>query len=349
MKTINSLALLAFIITLTAYFMSAGTVTAQSETGGDRTIVDLLPAKRQASPLQVMDAKPIQAPTPEEPNPLLDAVMAGNLCALEELKQKNYTPDKKDFAALKAAIDPSPAFAELLAENGPALATAEPKKKYSHKPARLLWALRLSGQSFIGSAPENLPEARKQLLELEKEDPSNAALPFFRLGVEKKLNLDAKVLAETESKIGDGSDFDLYMDDLVTELNQAKWQSPTAHRLIEHIGYFAVPTPNLYDGVSALQNSTTLSEDSRNRIVAVMKQRALRSTPNSFNRDMNAEIFENARSLGKDYMAPSIYQMALERERALGIEAPNFPYFKSGADCDSRPYEDYFFTNRGKY
>jgi hypothetical protein len=349
MKAINTLALVAFVITLTAYFMSAGTASAPAESGGDRTVTDLLPTRRQPAPVKAEIKQPAAKQT-AEPNPVLDIIQSGNICALEaNRKKKNFMTDKQDFAALAAVIDPSPGLAEFLSATGPILATEAPKKKYTSRAARLAWAMRLAGNNTLASVPEDLKESRKLLLELEKEDPANSALPFLRLGIEKKMQLDPKELAETENKISDGSDFNTYFEDLGEELESASWQNTITYRFVEHMGYYVLPSLNLYDGTSALQTSTTLSPDAKKRIVLTMKQRALRAKLPFTGRNFNADVYENARSLDHDEQEQSIYQLSAEQSHNLGIEPLNFPSIISSPECDSRDYEEYYYANKGRH
>ncbi|MGZ3711915.1 MAG: hypothetical protein ACXVBE_09165 [Bdellovibrionota bacterium] len=361
MKAINTLALAAFMITLLGYFFTAGSKSAPAESGGDRTVTDMLPLKRQASP--VID-KVVEAPKPLKaqvgPNPILEALNNNDACQVAALKTKNYNVDKNDMQALVQTIDPSPALAEFLSENGPQMAAAEPTKKFAHKSSRLFWALRLSGitSSNFAGLPEDLNGARKILLELEKQDSGNGALPFFRLQIEKKLNFESKILADTAQKIASASEFNTYQDEIAAEFTKASWQSPAHYRLFQQIGYYALPSLNYYESVSilkALEKSGDFDRAAMMNIATLMEEKALRSNALVESREYSGEEYEMGRLLGnQENTLPGIYKISADRATARDLKPLEFPYLplaneSTDTPCDSRAFDEYFYANRGRY
>lgn len=180
--------------------------------------------------------------TETKPSPLVAAIKNDQLCELlSQLDDENIINENhiSEFLELMGA---SEELQKLFAKDGPIYGNSDLNlgKTVAEK---FVFALRLSGMVSI-QAPKSQDDkrARKILLDLEKEEPGNAAFPFFRFAIEQR-NPDWKEESEkTLQSLKEKSYFQSYLFSLVQDLHSQKWRSATYHfSLSQFLDYARIP------------------------------------------------------------------------------------------------------------
>ncbi|MBX3020901.1 MAG: hypothetical protein KF799_04430 [Bdellovibrionales bacterium] len=142
-------------------------------------------------------AKPMPPPPPASYFQLLQD---DRFCEVIEMDVADH---REDFIRSLHLDEPGP-VQELVGPHSPFF-TDPSEQTYSAANARFMQAMVLSGQ-LEGSTVKKLvfplyEEARRLLLDLETEDPQNAAYTYFRLEVEKALGRSTEELAQIAERI----------------------------------------------------------------------------------------------------------------------------------------------------
>lgn len=170
------------------------------------------------------------------------AIKNDQLCdLLSQLDDENLINEShvSEFLELMGA---SEELQKLFASDGPIYGNSDLNlgKTVAEK---FVFALRLAGIISI-QAPKSQDDkrARKILLDLEKEEPGNAAFPFFRFAIEQR-NAEWKNESEkTLQALKEKSYFESYLFSLIQDLHSQKWRSATYHfSLSQFLDYTRIP------------------------------------------------------------------------------------------------------------
>lgn len=346
MKTLFTLALAAIALTILGFVFSAGASSPLLPAPAEKT--DILSVKAPApKPAPAPTNKPKILEAKPGPNPILEALRADDLCALLKLKAQDSSFTKNDGAALLETIDPSPALREVLSPDGP-LFVSEAKKPFSGKAARMLWALRQAGllYGFPVPAGTNATTALATISQLEKEDGGNSFVTLVRLQLEMQRKEKPEVLKETAAKLAAQSRFENYIEELQAEAHEARWLSVTLYNEINSVTYPVFNSFGVYYLTAPLQD--LLDKDSLVRFGELLMEKASRSTKTVWSEEFNPDQYDAGRILTGS-TGPSIWEISAEREKREGITAPNAPYINLNLGCDTKPMEEFFYLNRGRY
>jgi hypothetical protein len=336
MKTIAFL-FSAVLIFLLAFWVSAPKAPSQ---GGSRPgEIVLVPSAGAAgrpsptAPVRLVAAAPHSA--------LARAIDANNVCETANLLGRLDVTAPREAASLLSAIGAPPALQELFAENGPLSAPAEtPLDRFHHPLTRLTFALRL-GNIYPGApgTKGDLKRAREHLLALEKEDPSNAAYPFFLLDVEKQLGASPAALRAIAARAAAGSRFDTFV-------NEAQ-RSIQGHRFLNASNYVAIEsliqnldTANLYGASRALQElDRTGSTAFGAKVGALMQAPGETARRGTFFYDFSGREFDAGREL-RGNRGPDAAALSLEKEGLpKGFTYPTGGWLEEDGSCDEARFE----------
>lgn len=353
MKTINTLALAAFVLTLSAYLLAESMPSAPAQSAA-QVEEDLLPPKRQAAPKPA--EKPLEATVikaePEASRKMLEAVMAGDVCQVAKLKSQVYRFTAEDALAYAESISPSSELAEVLSPAGPLHATSMPKKGFAHRSSRLIWAARLAGLTAgTSSLSQNYAEARKTLLALEKEDEGNGALTLLRFYIERESATDVKTITATVQKLASASSFDFYLDEIGAEVARSRQLSPAHYYLNQYSGYYLGQLSSVGTAFQALKTSEyPSSQEAIRRIAELAMEKGKNSRAVFVQREFSFEQYELARDLISDGTIPSIYTINEQRMKDQGYDVNAYSPGVNTAEggCDPSKFEDFFYRTRGE-
>ncbi len=264
-----------------------------------------------------------------------------NLCQVASLMRAQSGFSVENASALFAHAGASPALQETYGAEGPVFGSPGPSAKFQHKLTKFMHAAKLAGLLYYNHGTRNTERAREIFLELEADEPSNAAYPAFRLHAEKALKYSTEKLAATAAKAAAGSYFDTLILAELRNIESARWQSPTHHFVFT----------NLFDSadranVGALdslfpeidrENHTRHSE----YVGQLLTQGGRNASRSAYFLEFNSSEYEIGRVLS-GYKDPDHYALTLERE------GPDFPYAPYLSEpCDRSQYDEYFAKMRG--
>ncbi len=298
--------------------------------------------------------KPMQqrAETKPEPNPLLEAMEANDICRTMKLLETTQSRYKHSIQALLTITSLSTPTQEAFKEDGPFFASFEKlDRKFTHTSSNFFWALRLGTLTQQGSPSSDaaLVAAKKILLQLEKEDPANAAYPYFRLAVEQKLKATDAELLEIAKKIAQGSYFETHMDSIMKEITTAAWINPSVRAAISDSELYPL---FLYPSLNTLQK---LDFDGKSAIGDLMMQKGQRSSRGMQSMEYSEQEYSYGHVLKGDDKMPDIYQLSQEREDmaanpAYRLYPPIHATLNGPAkQCDPSILENWYYENRGKF
>lgn len=261
------------------------------------------------------------AKTSPNATPLLRALEQNDMCEIERLKNQSGRTTAEELAALAASISPSPQLAELLDPNGPILGSTAKAPAFKNPASRLIFALRKAGLRTGSPTADDasLNQAREMLLELEREDPTNSALPFYRFWIEEDLDYPQDTRRATLDKILAGKKFNLYLDDQEQELTKAYWKSPAHSLLVRKATKEILNVGRLQDSIYALSQSD----------LGVSKEQMMQLYTN-----MNGGKFDP--NFLKDH------QDGYDTERLMNLGSPAL----RPSGCDSSEFERRFYSTR---
>jgi hypothetical protein len=340
MKSIITLSTAAVTLTLCAYFFCAGNITPSAQAGGAKFITDLVQEKQAApppAPILVAQAGP---------NSMREALASNDVGAVAQLLKNKNTPDENDVLALLETTDASAKLGEFLGKQGPLLSPL--LRAYQNKASRVFLALELAGLARgINPVKQDLKAARKILLGLEQEDPQNGALPFFLLFVEKNLKFGTKELLRTVERISAATEFETYLDEIAEEVSDLRWQSPAHSLFINSYGTRIVRDPDFSNPTGALKGfSPFIYKETLKKIGRLMKKKGDRSNSSIWLREFSAEQYVNGADLAGDQNVMEIYNISAAREKEQGAGILAFPSLMKDGHCDSRAYEEFFYSQR---
>ncbi len=355
MKTLPILFLLAVFLTFVAWISLQGVSQAEPLTS---TVVPLaapeLPPQRSSAPRK--DTKPPKksaayrapAPTPLKPSPLQIALQAGDLCETAKLLEEENIAMKMVYAAILATISPSAALVETFGANGVSgnEFVFEGMQKLTHPGTRFIAALQLGGLSNMGSAKTpDVKKARELLLALEKENPGNAAYPYFRLALEEKLGFKREELLATANEAADGSFFDTHFDEINREMLNARWLNPALHYALRR--YYYADSFNFYPGTDVIRSlQADQNFGGSARIAKLMTDPGMKAS-----RPADSGEYYNLQYIYGRLLDKNSYKDfdEFDKEKGGAGYTPEPPIFAEQAGqrfCDPGPYEAFFYERR---
>ena len=182
------------------------------------------------------------------PSNLKEIVEKDDVCALQKIW--GNAPDDElnrvflQSTELRPEDDPIDQMLSSLARKDLSIASA-PESFGKQGPAlirALAWAGLLDGMP----GPLKIRKARKILMTLSREDPSNAAFPFFLAAVEEKMGRTTDSLQAIEQAVL-RKKFDTFYEDLSRKIREHSLESATLFLLGVQF-YSRIPFPNLYAG-----------------------------------------------------------------------------------------------------
>lgn len=312
--------------------------------------------KGAASPSELVsvvpEARAATAPTPQPTrlvasaphSPLAQAIAADKGCETVRLLSTLDITQPREAASILGAIGAPPALQELFAEKGPLNPPADAKLKSFHTPlTRLIFAL-ATGGIYPGLEPKrvDLTKARDLLLALEKEDPTNAAYPYFLLDVEKRRGASQGSLAKIAARAAQATRFESYLVAAQREIQANRFESSAAFQAIETL-LQALDTANLYSSGRILQaidkeNGSTYAGE----VGTLLQQAGLRARRGAFFYDFSAREFDMGRELQGNH-GPDAASLSLEKEGLpMGFTYPTGAWLEEDGSCDEAKLEEEF-------
>lgn len=196
---------------------------------------------------EIVPSEKTKAQTKEEtkdlkPSPLVAAVRNDQLCELMIQMETETLVDPKHAYEFLQEMGTGEELQKIFSLNGPLYGDSDLSLGKTI-PEKFLFALRLAEIYSVRSPKsKDLKRARKILLELEKEEPGNAAFPFFRFLIEKRDQVWKDELEKTLKSFHDKSYFDTYLFSLLKDLESQKWRSGTYHFAVSNFSdYVKIP------------------------------------------------------------------------------------------------------------
>jgi hypothetical protein len=168
-------------------------------------------------------------PEVQKPSAAVAALQREDLCDLMSQLSRESIAERAHAPQFLQAIGASSELQQIFAVDGPVFGNSE-KNLGQTVPEKFFFALRLAGMYATNTnAKQDLPRARKILLELEKEEPGNAAFPFFRFSIEQKSDEWKANVKQTLETIAQKSYFNTYLFALLQDLEPLRWRSAAYH------------------------------------------------------------------------------------------------------------------------
>jgi len=282
-----------------------------------------------------------------KPSALLAAMEADNLCEAAKIANMEFKFDGEQVPSFLHALGASPALQELFAAKGPIFAP-DPKKKTLHKITRLYTALSLGGFLITGkdNGKNGLTEAHRILLEIEGEEPANAAYPAARVGIEKKLGLPLEKIRETAKLAASGSYFDLLLLEHLKEIERARWQSATHHLVLSIFLEQAQRVVGFYSMVEIFSEIDRKFQTTYGKSLGeTMMQEGQKARRSHYFLGFDGDVYATGRAFAADYEQPFMENLSYQKE---GRESwPQQPYIHEASDCNRQIYDDYYHQMRG--
>jgi hypothetical protein len=273
------------------------------------------------------------------PSPIVDALLKDDFCELISEMNTNYILHEGHAPQFVKAIGASSEMQKVFSQEGALYGsvTQNPDKLESIQE-KFLFALRLSGFYVPHKTEENLPLARKILVKLEKEEPGNAAFPFFRFAIETKDPTLKEEAAKTLKEFSYKTYFDTYLLSMFQEIETLRWRSPSYHY---SINAFINESVSLYGPAQAILDYDQKHKTDFAKIVGnLMLEDPLRARRAHQFFGFSYQQFDWGRELSKSDIP---YSNAFSKSLEGWEENFHFPYppYIDSKKCDPEIYENY--------